>query len=125
MYIYITTSHQSFSLLVHVSKGMVNWSKHLKHEDPDFSPTFQRIIATLAHFFDVEVYATRLNFYRNGADWKPFHHDSHAYGGKDLREDFTMGASFGASRDPIRPLWKIITMVNSSVQTTPDFRPAF
>lgn len=24
--------------------GMVNWSKHLKHENPDFSPTFLSII---------------------------------------------------------------------------------
>jgi hypothetical protein len=45
------------------------------------------------------VYATRLNFYPDSTAWKPFHHDSHAYAtGKDQREDFTMGASFGASR---------------------------
>ena len=29
---------------------------------------------------------------------QPFHHDSHAYGGRGQREDFTIGASFGASR---------------------------
>eukprot|EP00808_Paulinella_micropora_P000271 g45312.t1 len=86
-------------LQANAGSGMVNWSRHLKHENPDFSPTFRRIIATLAHYFDVEVYASRLNFYRNGGDWKPFHHDSHAYGGREQREDFTMGASFGASRD--------------------------
>eukprot|EP00300_Choanocystis_sp_HF-7_P008156 c15752_g1_i4.p1 GENE.c15752_g1_i4~~c15752_g1_i4.p1 ORF type:complete len:233 (+),score=42.43 c15752_g1_i4:27-701(+) len=79
-------------------EGMVNWSQHLKHENPTFSPTFQRIIARLEEYFDVEVLATRLNFYRNGLDWKPFHHDSHAYS-NGKREDFTMGASFGASRE--------------------------
>jgi hypothetical protein len=52
----------------------------------------------LAAFFDVEVFASRLNFYRDGTDWKPFHHDSHAFGSSGLREDFTMGASFGDSR---------------------------
>jgi len=77
---------------------MVNWSKHLKHENPDFSPTFNQIITKMANYFDVEVYASRLNFYCDGSDWKPFHHDSHAYVGSGIREDFTMGASFGASR---------------------------
>jgi len=76
---------------------MINWSKHFKHENPDFSPTFNEIIEKMSNYFDVEVYATRLNFYCDGSDWKPFHHDSHPYVG-GVREDFTMGASFGASR---------------------------
>eukprot|EP00854_Cymbomonas_tetramitiformis_P013479 gene13478-15929_t len=80
-------------------QGMVDWSKHLKHENPDFSRTFQQLLNKMETYFDVEVYATRLNFYRDGSDWKPFHHDSHAYGGREKREDFTMGASFGASRE--------------------------
>jgi len=79
-------------------KAMINWSKHLKHENPDFSPTFKDIINKMVDYFDVEVYATRLNFYADGSDWKPFHHDSHPYIGTGVREDFTMGASFGASR---------------------------
>ena len=37
-----------------------------------------------------------MNFYQDQSDWKPFHHDSHAYGNKALREDFTVGVSFGA-----------------------------
>ena len=78
--------------------GMINWSQHLKHENPEFSVTFKKIVKELAEYFDVEVYATRLNFYRDGSDWKPFHHDSHAFGGRSLREDFTVGASFGAER---------------------------
>jgi hypothetical protein len=79
--------------------GMVNWSKHLKHENPEFSQTFARIVHAMSEYFDVEVYATRLNFYRDGTDWKPFHHDSHAFGGREKREDFTMGASFGGERE--------------------------
>ena len=79
-------------------RGMVDWSQHLKFENPDFSPTFQGIVERLALHFDVEVFATRLNFYRDGSDWKPFHHDSHAYGAGGVKEDFTMGASFGAER---------------------------
>jgi hypothetical protein len=85
-----------------VGEGMVNWSQHLKHENPDFSPTFRSIVAAMADYFDVEVYATRLNFYPDATSWKPFHHDSHAYAaGHAQREDFTMGASFGGTRELI------------------------
>ena len=79
--------------------GMINWSKHLKHENPEFSETFKRVTQAMAPHFDVEINPTRLNFYRDGTDWKPFHHDSHAYGGREKREDFTMGASFGSERE--------------------------
>ena len=111
--IYLQNFHASardYSVLANLARemeraaelgGMVNWSKHLKHENPDFSETFQRVVDAMADYFDVEVYATRMNFYRDGTDWKPFHHDSHAYGGRAQREDFTMGASFGGSRELI------------------------
>ena len=82
-----------------MGSGMVSWSKHFKYENPDFSPTFRKIVNRMADHFDIEIYHPRLNFYKDGSDWKPFHHDSHAYGNKSLREDFTMGASFGASRE--------------------------
>ena len=83
----------------HTEGGMVNWSKHLKHDNPEGFETFNAIADRLSNYFDVDVYASRMNFYRDGSDWKPFHHDSHAYGGKSLREDFTIGASFGATRE--------------------------
>ena len=81
--------------------GMIKWSKHLKHENPQFSKTFLEIVNKMAEYFDVEVYHTRLNFYKDSSDWKPLHHDSHAYGGNKMREDFTMGASFGDERELI------------------------
>ena len=81
------------------NSGMISWSKHMKYENPDFSPTFNEIIQKMSDYFDTEIYHTRMNFYKDGSDWKPFHHDSHAYGGKALREDFTIGCSFGASRN--------------------------
>ncbi|KNH06567.1 hypothetical protein XU18_2588 [Perkinsela sp. CCAP 1560/4] len=82
---------------------MVEWSQHMKHENPEFSVTFQRVIATISSYFDVEVYASRLNYYPDGTQWKPFHRDSHAYSknheGKHAhKEDFTIGVSFGAQR---------------------------
>lgn len=45
---------------------MVNWSQHLKHEDPDFSGTFNQILKEMSDYFDVEIYAARLNFYPDG-----------------------------------------------------------
>eukprot|EP00009_Paramoeba_aestuarina_P008459 CAMPEP_0201518504 /NCGR_PEP_ID=MMETSP0161_2-20130828/9339_1 /ASSEMBLY_ACC=CAM_ASM_000251 /TAXON_ID=180227 /ORGANISM="Neoparamoeba aestuarina, Strain SoJaBio B1-5/56/2" /LENGTH=245 /DNA_ID=CAMNT_0047916301 /DNA_START=141 /DNA_END=874 /DNA_ORIENTATION=- len=96
-----------FSLLVRLSKeleanmgeGLIPWSKHLKHENPTFSPTFSLILEKVSDYFSVDIYATRMNFYRDGSDWKPFHHDSHAYGGpNNQKEDFTVGISLGDTR---------------------------
>ena len=74
----------------------VPWSKHYKHENPEFSDTFNKIVQKMADHFDVEVCQTRLNYYEDGSQWKPMHHDRHAYQG--IKEDFTMGASFGDTR---------------------------
>eukprot|EP00754_Rhynchopus_humris_P007304 Rhum_TRINITY_DN13406_c0_g1::Rhum_TRINITY_DN13406_c0_g1_i1::g.59898::m.59898 len=80
--------------------GLVAWSKHCKHEDPSFSKTFAKVVARMEKHFDTSAFATRLNVYRDGTDWKPLHHDSHAYHhGAGSKEDFTMGLSFGCKRD--------------------------
>ncbi|EPY33237.1 hypothetical protein STCU_02391 [Strigomonas culicis] len=79
--------------------GLIEWSKHQVFDNPtDISPTFNLIIDMLAEYFDVDVYATRLNYYRDGSQWKPQHHDSHAYGGRAEREDFTVGITLGSNR---------------------------
>lgn len=79
--------------------GLIDWSKHQVFDNPtDISQTFNDIVDMLAEYFDVDVYATRLNYYRDGTQWKPQHHDSHAYGGRALREDFTVGLTLGAER---------------------------
>ena len=76
---------------------LVNWSKHYKIENPDsLSPTFQKIVNELASFFKITVLATRLNYYTD-ADFKPFHHDSHAYS-NGIKEDITIGCSLGSTR---------------------------
>lgn len=79
--------------------GLIEWSKHQAFENPSaVSPTFNTIIEMLSAYFDLEVYATRLNYYRDGTQWKPQHHDSHAYGDRSQREDFTAGITLGSSR---------------------------
>lgn len=76
---------------------VIQWSRHFKYENPDFSPTFKEIIQRLSDFFGVDILASRLNYYPNGESWKPFHHDSHAFS-NGQKEDFTMGVSLGSSR---------------------------
>ena len=78
---------------------IISWSKHQLIENPTTSKTFNDIIAKAAAYFDLDVYQTRLNYYADASSWKPFHHDSHAYGGRALREDFTLGISLGSARD--------------------------
>lgn len=79
---------------------VVNWSKHFKYENPEWSKTFNYVVDKMGKHFNVTVLQSRLNYYKDGNDYKPLHKDRHAYGeGKDkIREDFTMGASFGSSR---------------------------
>jgi hypothetical protein len=70
----------------------IAWSKHMKIENPD-GETMKYVVDKLAADFKIKVCKTRLNYYRDGADWKPFHHDSHIGD-----ENYTIGASFGAER---------------------------
>lgn len=81
---------------------MVNWSKHQKYENPQFSKTFNEIIDRLAKHFNVKVLQTRMNYYKDTSAFKPMHKDSHAYytdeNGVTMKENFTMGASFGYTR---------------------------
>ena len=63
-------------------------------------PTFQSIVDRLARYFDMDVQATRLNFYRGNNDWKPFHHDAAYTNPEKARlQNFTVGVSFGTQRD--------------------------
>lgn len=94
------------SLDTEVDAAFVNWSRHAKLENPTISQTFNRIVAALAKYFDFDVFATRLNFYRDNSAFKPFHHDSHAYlnnidshQSHNVKEDFTCGVSLGAARE--------------------------
>jgi hypothetical protein len=76
--------------------NLVNWSKHHKIDNPTDSPTFNLLIELLKNYFNINVLATRLNYY-TGTDYKPFHHDSHAFA-NGLKEDITIGLSLGSSR---------------------------
>ena len=54
----------------------------------------------MARYFDMDVQATRFNWYRDSSEWKPFHHDAAAMKEKFARtQNFTLAVSFGAERE--------------------------
>jgi len=69
-----------------------NWKKHC--------PTFAWIVERLGDYFDMNIQATRLNWYRDTNEWKPFHHDAAAVKPDKARtQNMTVAVSFGAERD--------------------------
>lgn len=69
-----------------------NWKKHC--------PTFAWVVDKLATYFDMNVQATRLNWYTDTDAWKPFHHDAAAVKPDKARtQNMTVAVSFGAERD--------------------------
>lgn len=63
-------------------------------------PTFNMVLDKITRYFNMDVKATRLNWYRDSSEWKPFHHDAAAIKPKMARtQNFTAAVSFGAERD--------------------------
>ena len=63
-------------------------------------PTFMSIINKIRDYFDMDIKATRFNWYRDDAEWKPYHHDASAVDpAKAKIQNFTVGVSFGATRE--------------------------
>lgn len=65
-----------------------------------YSPTFNIIIDRLCDYFKMIPSATRLNYYKDASDWKPYHHDAAALKPeKASNQNITVGASFGFTRE--------------------------
>jgi hypothetical protein len=63
-------------------------------------PTFKLIIDRLKNYFNMNIQATRFNWYTDTSQWKPFHHDAAAVKPeKAAVQNFTVAVSFGATRD--------------------------
>jgi hypothetical protein len=63
-------------------------------------PLFTSLIDKIQSYFDMDVKATRFNYYRDDSDWKPYHHDAAATkADKAKTQNFTVGVSFGATRE--------------------------
>jgi hypothetical protein len=70
----------------------LNWKKNVS--------TFNLIISEIEKYFHMKVKSTRFNLYENSNDWKPYHHDAAAIKQHIAEvQNFTVGISFGATRD--------------------------
>ncbi|CAH0480691.1 unnamed protein product [Peronospora belbahrii] len=62
--------------------------------------TFDFVTDRLQKFFSLDIKATRFNWYENTSQWKPFHFDAAAVKPHIAAiQNFTVGISFGATRD--------------------------
>jgi len=75
-----------------IADDHLNWKKKC--------PTFNNIINRITEYFGMDVKATRFNWYRDSSEWKPYHHDAAAVdASKAEKQNFTVGVSFGLTRD--------------------------
>jgi len=66
----------------------------------ELCPTFTYVVDRMRDYFDMDIKATRFNWYRNTSEWKPFHHDAAAMKPDKARtQNFTVAVSFGCERD--------------------------
>lgn len=64
------------------------------------SSEFNRILEHIKNYFNVDIKATRFNYYKDTSQWKPFHHDAAALKPDKAKEqNITIAVSFGATRD--------------------------
>ena len=66
----------------------------------DECPRLQCIIDSIARMYNMNVMSTRVNLYRDGTDWKPYHHDAAAIKDHIKKiQNITVAVNFGATRD--------------------------
>lgn len=66
----------------------------------ELCPTFNMVLDKIRDYFNMDIKATRLNWYRDQKEWKPFHHDAAAMkADKAKTQNFTVALSFGGERD--------------------------
>ena len=53
-----------------IANDRTEWSSHC--------PTFHLVLDKIRDYFHLDISATRLNWYRDSSEWKPFHHDAAA-----------------------------------------------
>jgi len=82
----------------------ISWHEgaHLLSQNPTGSKTYQKVLDKMSAYFAIspQNQGTRFNWYRDGSDWKPFHHDSAAFNPERAKnQNCTVGISFGQSRE--------------------------
>lgn len=75
-----------------IANDRVEWKKHC--------PTFHFVLSRIRDYFSMDIRATRLNWYRNSSEWKPFHHDAAAVKEEKAKQsNLTVAVSFGLERE--------------------------
>lgn len=75
-----------------IANDRANWK--------ELCPTFNFVIEKIKSYFEMNIQATRLNWYKDTSQWKPFHHDAAAVkSDKAKLQNFTVAVSFGATRE--------------------------
>lgn len=75
-----------------IADDHINWKEKC--------PTFNMIIDKIKKYFNMDVKATRLNYFKDSTQWKPYHRDAAAVDERKAKtQNFTVGVSFGATRD--------------------------
>jgi len=76
----------------YIADDKLDWKKNCE--------TFNFVVDRLSKYFNMRVEASRLNWYKDSSEWKPFHHDS-AYINPDKAkvQNFTVAVSFGSNRE--------------------------
>lgn len=76
----------------HIADDHLNWKKDC--------PTFNSLLSKIEDHFNMKIKATRLNYYKDNSEWKPYHFDAAAVDPvKSKTQNFTVGISFGSERD--------------------------
>ncbi|XP_023331836.1 uncharacterized protein LOC111703967 [Eurytemora carolleeae] len=89
-----------------IANDQTNWKKHC--------PTFHMVLDKIADYFNMDIKATRLNWYRNSSEWKPFHHDAAAIKEEKAKQsNLTVAVSFGLERDAAFEHAKTKTIISS------------
>ena len=77
-------------------------------------PTFNLVINKVKEYFNMEIKATRFNWYKDSSQWKPYHHDAAAIKkDKALTQNITVGISFGVEREVSFQHGKTRTMIST------------
>ena len=70
----------------------IDWKIH--------SDTFNYIIDKMCKYFSMTQNATRVNYYKDSSDWKPYHHDAAALKPEKAKcQNITVGLSIGLTRE--------------------------
>lgn len=84
----------------HGDSHMIADDKRMGGKWKDMSPTFLAVVEKIRTYFNMDIQATRFNWYRDASDWKPYHHDAAAMKAHmATKQNITIAASFGAERD--------------------------